>query len=157
MTFSIHKTGLLLVLLFFVFIAVPTFAQDTGPDPTAGQGEAGGLVPCGRDLHPVGTTDAQGKDISGTPKNPCGFDDLIALGGRLTRWLVFMSAFIAAGTFTYAGYLYATAGGSEERVKKAHSVFKVTLIGFIIVLAAWLIVYTIGTTVVTDSGILQLE
>lgn len=144
------KTGLFLffVILLLLVTVLPVFAQSTSPDPTVGQGEAGGLVPCGRTLN---------KD--GALENPCGFNDLIALGGRLTRWLVFIAAFVAAGTFTYAGYLYATAGGSEEQVKKAHSVFRVTLIGFTVVLAAWLIVYTIGEAVISPEKmeILQLN
>ena len=131
--------------LLFVIVLValtvplyPSFAQDQNPDPSQ-QGEQKGLVRCGRELA-----------SDGSLKNPCDFEDLVALAQILIEWLIYISVSVAAIMFTYAGYLYVTAAGSEEQVKKAHEIFRNVFIGFILVLAAWLIVYTISIAVVAD-------
>jgi len=129
------------------------FAQGPGPDPTVESGKAVGLVRCGRVLNPPGTIDASGRDVSGSLKDPCGFDDLVATAQNLVNWLVYLSVFVAAAMFTYAGYLYVASGGSEEQVKKAHEIFRSVLIGFLLVLAAWLIVYTISIAVIKDENL----
>lgn len=123
-------------------LAVPVFAQDAGPDPS--QEGIGGIIHCGRD-------GARGpKNNIVDEEELCNFNDLIISADRLVRWLVFIATFFAAGALSYAGYLYVTAAGNEEQVKKAHEMAKGVLIGFIVVLAGWLIVYTISTAVLKE-------
>lgn len=132
---------LVLLVVLSLVVGYTAFAQEPGPDPSVG-----GLVKCGREV-----------DEDGALENPCDWPDLIATAQNLVNWLVYISAFVAAVMITYAGYLYVTSAGNEEQVKKAHQVFRQVVIGFILVLAAWLIVYTISTAVVKDPSILLLD
>ena len=106
-----------------------------------------GLVPCGT------LTDAD----SGKIANPCKFSDFLILANRIINLAILISAALAAIAFAYAGFLYTTAAGSMEQIKKAHEVFKNVAIGFIIVLSAWLIVYTIVQTLVPDAEEFTLQ
>jgi hypothetical protein len=82
----------------------------------------------------------------------CNFNDLVSLVQRIINWLIIIAVPIAAGLFAYAGFLYITSAGDEGKISKAHGIFRNVLIGFIIVLSAWLVVYTI-TTALLDSDI----
>lgn len=73
----------------------------------------------------------------------CNFCNLVQLSQNIINFLVGFSVIVAVLLFVYAGFLYLTAGASEENVKTAHKVFRSVFIGFIIVLAAWLIIDTI--------------
>ena len=53
--------------------------------------------------------------------------------------------------FVYAGFLYLSAGANEENVKRAHKLFGSVFIGFILVLASWLIIDTIMKAFVGDN------
>lgn len=76
----------------------------------------------------------------GIVDNPCGFGDIIRFGTNAIKGWIFISAIIATLGFAYAGYLYITAMGSEEKIKHAHSIFYKTVLGFAFMLSAWLIV-----------------
>lgn len=90
---------------------------------------AGGLVPCG-----------------GSGQNPCGFSDFFVLINNVINFLLFKIATpLAALTFAIAGWMYLTAAGDSGKIKNAHELFKNVAIGFIIALAAWLIVNAILT------------
>lgn len=103
-----------------------------GTDPSAERG----IVPC------------DGTD--------CGFDDLIRMSSNLINWLIYISIPIAAVVFMYAGVLYVTAAGNPSRVSQAHELFKNVAFGLVIVLAAWLIVYTITNALLEDDQQIQL-
>ncbi len=76
----------------------------------------------------------------------CGWDELIAAIDRLIDFGMLIAAPLAAIAFVWAGVLYLTAAGNEGQIKKAHGIFKSVLIGFILVLSAWLIVKLILNT-----------
>ncbi len=54
-----------------------------------------------------------------------------------------------------AGFRWMTAGGNEEEIKKAQSSIRSALIGLIIVLAAWGIVYFVFTYLPFNGGTLS--
>ncbi|MCK5060077.1 MAG: hypothetical protein KAR00_02995 [Candidatus Pacebacteria bacterium] len=81
----------------------------------------------------------------------CNFGSLLELGDSIVNFLVVISIPLAVIAFVYAGFLYLTAGGSENQIKKAHLVFWKVLWGFIIILSAWLIVHTILGALVKES------
>lgn len=82
----------------------------------------------------------------------CDFDDLLKVAGAIVTFIIALSIPVAAALFIYAGFLYVTAGiGGSGQVTKAKDIFATTLKGFVIILAAWLIVYTIVTALVADS------
>ena len=87
----------------------------------------------------------------GTAADPCTFSDLITLVKNLINALVILSTFFATAAFAYAGFLLLTSGGNESAKTKAKEVFRKVLIGYLWILAAWLIVYTI-TSVLLNEG-----
>ena len=84
-----------------------------------------------------------GGEIVGQNDHPCQFNDLYRLGQNIITFIFYLSVPAATVLFSYAGYLYMTAAGDPGQVEKAHEIFKNVAIGFIIICAAWLIVYTI--------------
>jgi len=81
----------------------------------------------------------------------CDFNSLITLVKVLITDLVYLSTFLAVAAFAYAGYILLTSGGNTSARDKAKGVFMKVLIGYLWILAAWLIVYTI-TSVLLKPG-----
>ncbi|MFA6301173.1 MAG: pilin [Candidatus Paceibacterota bacterium] len=78
---------------------------------------------------------------------PCNFSALLQLVNSVIDYLLLLAMPIAAIMFAYAGFLLVTAGGESAGAKtKAKSIFINAVFGFIIALAAWLIVKLILTT-----------
>lgn len=132
MTFMRHSvltiTTTVLLALAVLVPVVGVYAQEEGRDPDTG------FVPC-----------------TGTAEDPCKFEHLIILAKGVITWALYMATFIAAIAFTYAGFLYVTAAGNMTQVAKAHTIFRNVAIGFIIALGAWLIVYTITSSLVNTG------
>lgn len=108
-------------VLGFMFLALPLFAS------------AAGLIPCG------GTT-------ANVDNHPCAFSDFIVLAGKIIKLAVIYASLAAAVAFMYAGYAYLTSGGSQEKVSYAKGIFKKVLIGYIIILGAWVFIYGMEQT-----------
>lgn len=89
----------------------------------------------------------------------CGFEKLIGVARNITNFAMLIAAPLAAIAFMWAGIMYFTAMGNEGQIKKAHQVFTSVLIGFIIVLSAWLLVKVILNTLAKPdiSNILSLS
>ncbi|TSD03388.1 MAG: Uncharacterized protein Athens071416_69 [Parcubacteria group bacterium Athens0714_16] len=124
-----------LVLLFILLSPVILFATETAPPP------------------PNGIIDAS---TCTNANGGCGFNDMITLVQNIMTFAFYIAAPIAVGMFTYAGVLYLTAGGKPGQIEKAHTIFLNVLIGFIIVLAAWLIVNTIANALLIDGSYLKV-
>lgn len=84
---------------------------------------AQGLVPC-----------------SGTD---CNFDSIIQLVNNAINYFLTIAASVAAVTFAIAGGKMLLNPNNPGERTKAKSMFKNTIIGLIIVLCAWLAVYTV--------------
>jgi len=82
----------------------------------------------------------------------CQACDLVSLADNILDFLVMISAFIAAIMFAVAGLKLATSAGNESKVSQAKEGMTSIIIGFIILLAAWLIVDTIMKTFTTGQG-----
>jgi len=81
------------------------------------------------------------------PDTGCGFNDLMKAINNVITFLIFTIATpLAALGIMYAGWLYLSSGGSEENVTKAKHILKNIVLGYVIALAAWLIVHTILST-----------
>ena len=114
------------LLLIFVcvlgFFAVPQFSFAQGsPD----------LVVCGDNV------------VNGEIMNKCNFNHLLTLINNAMRFLIYISIPITAGLYIWAGLLYTTASDDSNKTTKAKEIFKTTTIGFLIMLSAWVIVYTL--------------
>jgi len=82
----------------------------------------------------------------------CTFDDLIILAQNVINFLIYaIAAPICAIMFVYAGWLYLSAGDNSGQINQAHAIFWNVLWGFIVILAAWLIVkFVVDFLVGTD-------
>ena len=81
----------------------------------------------------------------------CGFGDLVQLANNLIDFLVLISLPLAAIAFAWAGFLYLSSGGSQDKIKRAHGIFFKVAIGLIIVLGAYLIVNLIVENLTGDA------
>ena len=81
----------------------------------------------------------------------CNFSSLIALAKALITDLVIISTFLAVASFAYAGIVLLSSGGNTSARTKAQGIFTNVLIGYLWILGAWVVVYTI-TSVLLKSG-----
>lgn len=87
----------------------------------------------------------------GTKTDPCTFGHLVLLVQNLINMLIFFSTFLATAAFAYAGITLLASGGKESAKTKAKEIFRKVLIGYLWILGAWLLVYTI-TSVLLNPG-----
>jgi hypothetical protein len=136
---NIFKNSKIIILFLFVMMLVfiPVFSNAQSSKP---------LVPCGVETHPANTEDANGIDISYQVINPCGFDHIFELINNIVNFLLFTLALpLAAILFAYAGFLFMFSGMQPEQRTKAKKIFGNVAFGFILAVAAWVIVHTILT------------
>ena len=85
--------------------------------------------------------------------NPCDFNSLMTLINNVINFLLITLATpLFALILIYVGWLYLSSGGSSENVTKAKKILKNAFIGYVIALAAWLIVKVILTTLGFDMS-----
>ena len=101
------------IILTGLFLAIPVIAFGAVFDP---------IVKC------------DGTDI------PCDFNAFIGLGNSIIKFLIEIGAFLGAISFAWAGWLYVTSGGNPGTIDKAKDIFWKVIVGFILMLAAWLII-----------------
>jgi hypothetical protein len=75
----------------------------------------------------------------------CTFNHLVSLVINIINALIIFSTFFATAAFAYAGFLLLTSGGNESAKTRAKDIFKKVLIGYLWILGAWLVVYTISS------------
>ena len=126
------KKSLPFILGFIIIFSIPAFALG------ASTLEFKGLVPVCNTIP---------DNATGTFKNPCDFDMVMNIVNKLINYLlVILATPLFALIIIYTGWLYLSSGGSSENITKAKHIFKNALIGYVIALAAWLIVKTILNT-----------
>lgn len=145
-------TFLFLVTLF----SVPTVAMAEQHDQA---GICSGLVPCGCDTG-TWTPSESGSSWNHTSDTPngtvegpeqCSFNDFIGLIQNVLDWLVIVAIPLAGLMFAYAGWLYLSAQGDTNKIQSAHKVFTNVAIGLVLVIGAWVIVYTIASAVIRED------
>ena len=97
--------------------------------------DLGGLVPCD------GVT------------YECDIDAFIRMINGIIKWIISIAGVIFAISFIYGGFLYLTSQGDEGKKGKAKDVLWSTLKGFVIILVAWVIVYTLLNTLVNKDSL----
>jgi hypothetical protein len=105
--------------------------------------EHSGLVPCKPRIEET-TETINGETVTVTKLvDECSLAKFIDLIQNIINFAITISAPLGAIAFAYAGWLYLSAGGSEDKIKKAHKIFGAVAIGIFFVFGAWLIVNTI--------------
>ena len=119
-----------ITVLFFLCALIPalSYAEDYVGDDNP-RNDKFQLVPC--------------EGINDKGVEDCDFNALMTLINRVISFILYVSIPLAAISFSYAGYLYISAAGDTGKIEDAHKIFKSVLIGFIFIISAWLIVYTI--------------
>jgi len=129
-------SSLFVCCLLLVIVPAISFAQvDTG------------LVPCGTET-----------DSSGVVTNPCNFGHFFTLITNVTNYLIILGTAFSAIAFGWAGFLMMTAGGEMSKIEQGKAIFGKVLVGFLIMLSAWLIVHAINAGLIapgyfTSSGV----
>jgi len=124
--------SIFLLSVCFLFGPVLLFAQTLTPQ------QPGYLIVC----DPVPASGAV---------NDCHFDDLIRLGINIINFLIVLSTALAAVVIAYAGFLLLSSGGSEGSVTKARGMLSKVGIGFIFIIAGWIIVNTIAVALLDPN------
>jgi len=103
-----------------------------------------GLVPvCNTEVDPV----------KGGFKDPCDFNMVMSLVNRFINFLLITLATpLFALIMIYVGWLYLSDMGNAENVTKAKKIFKNVFLGYVIALAAWLIINTIIASLVPGTS-----
>ncbi|MES2087477.1 MAG: pilin [Patescibacteria group bacterium] len=115
------------------------------------------FIPCGTEVYPDGATLGTGsgvKYVGGTVSNPCGFQHIITLINKIANYLIVLGAAVSALAFAWAGFLMMTAGGEMGKIEHAKEIFGKVLVGFLIMLSAWLIVHAIDAGLI-DAGFIS--
>jgi len=87
----------------------------------------------------------------GTPEDPCTYAKLIELVNELINTMILLSTILAAVVFAYIGFILLTSGGDPGAMTKAKGMFGKVLKGYLWILFAWIIVYTITNTLLKDG------
>lgn len=96
---------------------------------------AAGLVPCG-----------------GPNEAMCRACDFVAMGQNIMKWFVLVSASIVALMFAFGGMKMVMSAGNTGAVSEGKEMMTNSVIGFLILLAAWLIVNTVLMTFMKDGN-----
>ena len=80
--------------------------------------------------------------VDGKINKECDYNDFLQLIKNIINWLILFSFPVAALVFAWAGFKYMTTGISDQK-SAAKSMLVKVFIGFVIILASWLIVNTI--------------
>ena len=142
-TFASQSSLTLFALLFLTAFIAFTPLLASAYNPLTGDTQ---IIPCGR-AQP--STDPKADVV--WKDHPCDFGDLVTLAKNIMDFIMFFSIPLSAILFAYAGFRLIFSGGNETEIKKAKAIFWDVVIGLVVVLAAWLIVYTIATALVSSS------
>ncbi len=86
------------------------------------------------------------------PDGACQTCHFVQLGNNLVRWLVGAMAAIATVAVVIGGLNMVTAGGDTGKISHGKELIQNALIGFVILLAAWLIIDTVMKTLVGNGN-----
>ncbi len=91
-------------------------------------------------------------DMSSEGSRPCGLNDFLLLGVNLINYMLGISGSLALLFFVWGGFKMLTAGGNSEGVEKGKSAISSAAVGILIVLASWMIVNAVYTTLVEGNS-----
>lgn len=93
------------------------------------------------------------ENCRGSAATTCGICDIAQLVQNTLNAGIYISIFLAAILFAYAGWQYMTAGGDPGKAGSAKKIFWTVGVGLVLILGAWLIVDLIMKTLVNEQAI----
>lgn len=82
----------------------------------------------------------------------CNACHVVQLGNNILRWLIGVLTIVFALVTAWAGFGLVTSGGNTQAKTQAKSLMTNAIIGFLIVLAAWLIVDTLLKSLLSEEN-----
>ena len=122
------KLLLTAILLSTVFFSVPLYSQ------------ARGLVPCG------------GYKADGTREAPCNLCDVFSIIALATNWLLSAAGIYAVFQIVNAGFWLVISMGNEENITKWKNAITSAVVGFVLVMIAFIIVNTVVNYLLLDGS-----
>lgn len=113
--------------------------------PSVALAETAPIVPCGNM-----------KDESGRVLDECSFYDLIKMANNLIDILIKISFPIAAAMIAWAGIIMMLNPANSGKRTEALNMMKNVVIGFAIIISAWLVVEAI-TKVLINENVIKLD
>ena len=98
-----------------------------------------GLVPCG------------GYKDNGQLERPCNIEDIFVIVARVTNFLIAMAGVVAVYYIVGAGFWLIVSTGTEEDITKRKSQISNAVVGFVLVLMAYMFVNTVVNFMITRS------
>jgi hypothetical protein len=146
------------ILFGFAVFAAPasSFAQVQTPAPESSPSFFGPLIPRECNCDTGATNPANGETA---PVSAADWGCVFATIQNAVKLAVALGILVVTLAIAYAGFLFMTSGGSEERRSKGKQAITNALIGLVIVLTAWLIVDTLMKVIYNanaSSGSVQL-
>ena len=111
----------------------------------AAETTSSGIVPCGRNVDDPTTTTIN-------EAAPCTLCHLVIGGNNIIKWGLKVMTYIGIAVLVAMAVLYIISTGDENLMKKAKEGITASLIGFVIMLSAWLIVNTTLRILSIDNG-----
>lgn len=127
-----------IIFCLFILIVIPIFANAADPVSIIPKGSCGETLP------------------GGGVNRECGYYDLLKLVNNIINWIIMISAPVAAGVFAWAGIVYMTTGVADKK-SYAKSMMSKVFTGFVVILAAWIIVNTITNVLLKDPNIVPIQ
>ncbi len=81
----------------------------------------------------------------------CGFRDFIQLINNVVNFIIMISFPIAAGVFAWAGFNMMMDAGNGAKRRESIEMMKKVMIGFAIILVAWIVVNTLLKALLSPS------
>jgi len=130
---------IIITIFFLSFVGFFNISNNTAFAQTDPPLDYSGFVKCDGVVNTE--KDASGNLIEDKRTVKCDFNALINTINELVKWLFIITIPVATVLFAYGGLLYLT--GSQNNIGKAKAIFTSVGKGFIIMLVAWVIVYTL--------------
>ena len=133
------KNLLFVFILMFLFIFIGSTNNIAAcNDPNATNYDETYVTPCAYG------TQSRIDSSGGGLENPIGTKSFTELLKRIIGYLIVIGAPILALMVLYGGFYILTAGGNPEKFKTGKDVILYAVIGYIIILVSWGIIYIIG-------------
>lgn len=134
------------IILVPVFYLIPLFTYaTTNPVDNSRSIVGGGLTGSRRGVSQACLTNGD-----------CNFGDFSVVVANVSEYLMLFTTTVATIMFIYAGFLYITAQGDTNQIKRATNIFRNVLIGFVIILGSTLLVKN-ALQYIADTNLFRLD
>lgn len=82
----------------------------------------------------------------------CQLGDIIWTGAQFANFLISISGAVFLAIFVYGGFLYLTAGGSDDRVGKAKKMIVQSTIAMVLMMGGFIFIRFIQTSLIATSA-----